>query len=69
MDIANQGQQIRTFLTDDRLVASLKQMADFPMGAIEILGIGLLEALHQRRERLSSCFHQQMHMSTSAPSW
>ena len=62
MEIANQGEEIRIFVTNDRLVAALKEMADFPMGAIEILGIGLLQTLHERGERLIPRFCQQMHV-------
>jgi hypothetical protein len=62
MEIANQGEQIRVFFTDDGVISPLKEMADFSMGAIEILGIGLLEPLHERRERQRACFDQQVHV-------
>jgi hypothetical protein len=62
MNIPNESQQIPVFFAHDRLVPTLKQMADFPMGAIEVLRIGLLQSLHKGREGLVSGFHQQMHM-------
>jgi hypothetical protein len=40
MEIANQGEQICLFITDDDMIPSLKEMADCSMRAIEILGSG-----------------------------
>ena len=47
MNIAHQLQKVFIPLADDRLVAPLKEMADFAVREVKILGVGLLKPLHE----------------------
>ena len=53
-------QKIFVFLTNDGLVTSFKQVSALMMFTIEILAVGLLQALHELGERLFRTLNQQM---------
>ena len=41
-------------------------MADFTIAAIEVLGVGLLQSLHELGERSGTGLNQQMHVLCEA---
>ena len=47
MYVAHQGQQVLILLADYRFIAPLEQMANFAIPEVEVLGIRLLEPLHE----------------------
>ena len=60
--VTDQGQKIFFFLTDDGLVSTLKEMPNFMVSPVEVLSIGLLQTLHEFRQRLPGDLQQKMDM-------
>ena len=62
MNVADQLQQIGVFLAQNRFVASLKQMADLFVSAVVILGVALLEPLHEFAKGGAGALQEQMNV-------
>jgi hypothetical protein len=60
MDIANQRQQIFVPIADNGFVPALEEMADFAIASVEMLGVGLLQSLHEFGQRNATSLHQQV---------
>jgi hypothetical protein len=50
MDVAYQSDQVAVSFANDRLIASLEEMTELIVRAVEILGVGLLKPLHEASE-------------------
>ena len=62
MNVAHQLQKVFIPLTDNRLVTPLKEVADFAVGEVKVLGVGLLKPLHEFGERRSGALKEQMNV-------
>ena len=62
MEVAHQLDQIDVPITEDGVVAPLKQMPALVVPAIVILGVGELQGLHGSGQRDRPPFDQEMHM-------
>jgi len=60
MNVAHQLQKVFISLTDDRLVAALKEVTDFAVREVEILGVRLLKSLHELGQGDSGTLQEQM---------
>ena len=60
MNITDQFEKVFVFLTYDGLITPFKKVSGLMMFNIEILAVGLLQALHELRERLLRALDQQM---------
>jgi hypothetical protein len=62
VDVADQGDQVLVGVADNRLVATLKEMTDLAVNPVEPLGVGLLQSLHELRDRPLGGLQQQVDM-------
>ncbi len=62
MNIANQGEKVGLFLTDDRLIAILEKVSSTFVATIEVLCIPGELLAHDRRYSVFAAFKQKMHM-------
>jgi hypothetical protein len=60
MQIANQFHKVGLFLTHDRLVAILKQVATTPMATVKGARVSGQQGAHSARQRPFSCAREQM---------
>ena len=60
MNVAEQSEQILLLVADDRFVPALEKMTDLAIAAIEILGIGLLQSLHEFAQRCRTRLDEQV---------
>lgn len=62
MDISDQLAQISVALAEDRLVSSLKDVADVPISPVIVLAVARQKPLHHAFHRLCLSLDQQVHM-------
>ena len=62
MNIANQGEKVGPFLTDDRLIAVLEKVSATFVATIEVLCIPGKLLAHDRRYSVFAAFKQKMQM-------
>lgn len=60
MQVANQIQQIGVLVAEDCFIATLKQMTNRLVLAVEVERVALLQPLHQLGQRRLACFEKQV---------
>src|ERR1700758_5117428 len=62
MNVADQLQQKCIFLANNSFIPTLKQMTALMVNTVKVLGIRLLQPLHEFRQRRSGTFQQQVNV-------
>ena len=62
MNVAEQSQQILLLVADNPFVSAREKVADLALAAIAILGVGLLQRLHEFAQGSRAAFNEQVHV-------